>query len=345
VGESNSLNSGGSIVYIVGIFWFCPVHPNSYHLIPYLLCSVLLSGKLPIPVAWLLAVISFLDNQSSSFTSCCLLWNWTCWPLRSFYLSTAFITTTDQSAATISFHPCTPVSPSLVWLVDGDFPCSIQTPVWHSCRLCPGCHVASISGCMLHPAREGKRDPSLSASSYPLSRYRSPVQSIQLCHSYLRQSLLPLFLIAHHPGSFPPAQHKVVCLLRLIVVSGRPFLKSCVQRRINHFARTPRPWIVSLRSSIICTAPFARLAKVQGTHVLWYGVVRDYEAISYQFTTTFYEPQTLKTLWTDHRELSEAKPACTIPCVGGLLFPLFTFNQSALFFHAKNYNWSKYNIL
>ena len=35
-----------------------------------------------------------------------------------------------------------------------------------------------------------------------------------------------LFLIVHHPGSFRPAQHKVVCKLLLKVVCGRPSLLS-----------------------------------------------------------------------------------------------------------------------
>lgn len=38
--------------------------------------------------------------------------------------------------------------------------------------------------------------------------------------------------------------------------------------------------------------------------VLWYGVVREYEAKTYQFTPTFF---------TSHKP---SKAACTIPCAG-----------------------------
>jgi len=50
-------------------------------------------------------------------------------------------------------------------------------------------------------------------------------------------------------------------------------------------------------------------------NVLWYGVVRDYEEIFFQFTSTFFRVSNL------HKPL---KPTCTIPCVcaqhGHLLF-------------------------
>ena len=87
-----------------------------------------------------------------------------------------------------------------------------------------------------------------------------------------------------------------------------------------------------LSTSCGCVGKIAALLQMCG-NVLWYGVVRDYEAISYQFTPTFLRA-------TNARK--PLKPACTIPCVSNwpfLFFVIFLSNIRNLFNRSAAASW------
>ena len=92
---------------------------------------------------------------------------------------------------------------------------------------------------------------------------------------HLPAQVLPaLFLIVHHFGSFRPTQHKVVYILLLKVVCGRPILllfqiksDKSVRSTSTHYN-----WnLESLPSFIQHPFPFVHLGLVQDTHVFVYG--------------------------------------------------------------------------
>jgi hypothetical protein len=131
-----------------------------------------------------------------------------------------------------------------------------------------------------------------------LSRSQSLLLSIQLCYSYLRKSSLRFYLIVHHPGSFRPAQHKVVCIQLLKVLCRRPVLlffrlmpDKSVRSTSAHLLRRPK------RSSISCIAssPFLFVWYWFKTHTLAVWFVADFEVIFYQCTMNFNKWENLET--------------------------------------------------
>jgi hypothetical protein len=88
------------------------------------------------------------------------------------------------------------------------------------------------------PYHGRNRCPPFSTSS-ALSRSQSLIQTIQLYLHLPAKFNTSLFLIVHHSGCFPPAQHKVVCILFLKIVCGRPILSISRVKSASQFARPP----------------------------------------------------------------------------------------------------------
>ena len=101
---------------------------------------------------------------------------------------------------------------------NSDFSCSLHKPAWPSCQLYPGYCVTGNQG-VCHTWFTGATVMAgFQHLFFHVTRLPSLVQSIQLDQAHLQKSLLLLFLIVHHQGSFRPQQHKVVCkLLRTVV--------------------------------------------------------------------------------------------------------------------------------
>ena len=108
-----------------------------------------------------------------------------------------------------------------------------------------------------------------------ITRRRSPVHSIQLINTHLRESLSAFFLIVHHKECFPSSQHKVVCKLLLTVVCGRPSLLSSLERWPVQFARPPHfPMIRKSLPSFVqhpCPYNWTRFKTHTSVYAAWWG--------------------------------------------------------------------------
>ena len=132
-----------------------------------------------------------------------------------------------------------------------------------------------ISGPRLQPSRHENQyaDP-IHSPRHPCTQ-RSPHIEVSVPDSINSALLHPpawimsmLFLIVHHPGGFPLAQHKAVCILLLKAVCGRPSLLTILVRSASLFARPPHAYtgLLKVFHLLYSIRLFCSQKPVQDTH-------------------------------------------------------------------------------
>ena len=97
-----------------------------------------------------------------------------------------------------------------------------------------------------------------------------------------------LFLIVHHPGSFPSAQHKAVCILLLKVICGRPSLLIPLVRSASLFARPPHSYtgLLKVFHLLHSIRLFCQLSRFKTHTARWYGELPSVSGLACVFAQT-----------------------------------------------------------